>query len=246
MTARWIGAAGCRRRNQSDHAGAGPPRATGAETILEYVNAGLIDEFSIALSPVLFGSGIRLFEGVDAGRVALTYAEQIFELGDRMQEALDEADNGRVRLTVGISDSLPKLIAYRLTPEFAPANASIVDAYIDLKFHPAATVRAGKVKGPVGLERLQSGGAIGFIDDFRKLAKKQNLGLTAKEKFIMQFGTALIAAIAIAYLTQIHNAYSTTLTFPILKYDVLKEGSGPKPYQGCGGGGLKATRRASQ
>jgi hypothetical protein len=35
------------------------------------VNAGLIDEFSIALSPVLFGSGVRLFEGVDAGRVAL-------------------------------------------------------------------------------------------------------------------------------------------------------------------------------
>jgi dihydrofolate reductase len=45
--------------------------AGGAETILEYVNAGLIDEFSIALSPVLFGSGIRLFEGVDAGRVAV-------------------------------------------------------------------------------------------------------------------------------------------------------------------------------
>ena len=37
----------------------------------EHVNAGLIDEFTIALSPVLFGSGIRLFEGVDAGRVAL-------------------------------------------------------------------------------------------------------------------------------------------------------------------------------
>jgi dihydrofolate reductase len=45
--------------------------AGGGATILEYVNAGLIDEFSIALSPVLFGSGIRLFEGVDAGRVAL-------------------------------------------------------------------------------------------------------------------------------------------------------------------------------
>lgn len=35
------------------------------------MNAGLIDQFSIALSPVLFGSGIRLFEGVDADRVAL-------------------------------------------------------------------------------------------------------------------------------------------------------------------------------
>jgi dihydrofolate reductase len=45
--------------------------AGGGATILEYVNAGLIDEFSIALSPVLFGSGIRLFDGVDVGRVAL-------------------------------------------------------------------------------------------------------------------------------------------------------------------------------
>src|SRR3954469_13354353 len=33
--------------------------AGGGATILEYVNAGLIDEFTIALSPVLFGSGIR-------------------------------------------------------------------------------------------------------------------------------------------------------------------------------------------
>jgi dihydrofolate reductase len=45
--------------------------AGGGRVILEYVNAGLIDEFTVALSPVLFGAGIRLFEGVDAGRVAL-------------------------------------------------------------------------------------------------------------------------------------------------------------------------------
>ncbi|WP_280395599.1 dihydrofolate reductase family protein [Nocardia brasiliensis] len=45
--------------------------AGGGATILEYVNAGLIDEFTVALSPVLFGAGIRLFEGVDASRVAL-------------------------------------------------------------------------------------------------------------------------------------------------------------------------------
>jgi dihydrofolate reductase len=43
----------------------------GGATIVEYLNAGLVDEFSVALSPVLFGSGIRLFEGVDAGRVVL-------------------------------------------------------------------------------------------------------------------------------------------------------------------------------
>jgi len=45
--------------------------AGGGATILEYLNAGLLHEFTIALSPVLFGTGIRLFEGVDAGRVAL-------------------------------------------------------------------------------------------------------------------------------------------------------------------------------
>ena len=46
--------------------------AGGGATILQYVNAGLVDEFSIAVSPVLFGSGTRLFEGVDASRVAIT------------------------------------------------------------------------------------------------------------------------------------------------------------------------------
>jgi dihydrofolate reductase len=48
--------------------------AGGRATILEYVNAYLIDEFTIVLSPVLFGTGIRLFEGVDAGCVALESA----------------------------------------------------------------------------------------------------------------------------------------------------------------------------
>jgi dihydrofolate reductase len=42
-----------------------------ANVIQQFLNAGLLDEFSIALSPMLFGAGIRLFEGVDAGRVAL-------------------------------------------------------------------------------------------------------------------------------------------------------------------------------
>ncbi|MCS3843517.1 dihydrofolate reductase family protein [Microbacterium sp. AK031] len=45
--------------------------AGGAETIVEHLNAGLVDEFTVSLSPVLFGSGIRLFEGIDASRVAL-------------------------------------------------------------------------------------------------------------------------------------------------------------------------------
>ena len=45
--------------------------AGGGAIIVEYLNAGLVDEFSIALSPVLFGKGIRLFESVDDSRIRL-------------------------------------------------------------------------------------------------------------------------------------------------------------------------------
>lgn len=72
------------------------------------------------------------------------------------------------RLRPTFEGTAGSLIGLRLTPEFAGDGAglaaSIVDAYIDLKFHPAASVRAGKQKGSVGLERLQSGGAISFAE----------------------------------------------------------------------------------
>jgi dihydrofolate reductase len=45
--------------------------AGGAETIQQYLESGLIDEFSVTLAPVLFGTGIRLFDQVDADRIAL-------------------------------------------------------------------------------------------------------------------------------------------------------------------------------
>jgi len=60
-------------------------------------------------------------------------------------------------------------------------------------------------------------GAIGFIDDYRKLVKKRNLGLTAREKFTMQILVAAAAGLAIAYLPSIHNNYSTAVTLPFIK-----------------------------
>jgi len=67
-------------------------------------------------------------------------------------------------------------------------------------------------------------GAIGFVDDYRKLVKKRNLGLTTKEKFTMQILVALAAGLAIAYLPSIHNNYSTVVTFPFLKHFALNLG----------------------
>lgn len=53
---------------------------------------------------------------------------------------------------------------FRFTPEFAGGSASVVDAYIDARFDPAFKVRAGKFKSFVGLERLQSGSDIKFLE----------------------------------------------------------------------------------
>jgi len=51
----------------------------------------------------------------EAGRLAMGYADQIFLLGEQMEEGLRLGDGeGGPRLTLGVSDGVPKLIAYRL------------------------------------------------------------------------------------------------------------------------------------
>jgi LysR family transcriptional regulator, transcriptional activator of nhaA len=67
-----------------------------------------------SVGKALFTQQGRRLVLTEAGRLALVYADQIFLLGEQLQEALGESDSGRSRLTVGISDSLPKLTAFRL------------------------------------------------------------------------------------------------------------------------------------
>jgi LysR family transcriptional activator of nhaA len=68
-----------------------------------------------SLGKSLFVPQGRRLALTEAGRIAMRYAEQIFLLGEQMQDAIAASDGERViRLTVGISDSLPKLIASRL------------------------------------------------------------------------------------------------------------------------------------
>ncbi len=64
------------------------------------------------------GRGIELTE---TGQLALTYAEDIFQAGNALEESLRAGSKERYRLfKVGISDAVPKSIAYRL---LAPAMA---------------------------------------------------------------------------------------------------------------------------
>jgi len=78
-----------------------------------------------------------------------------------------------------IEGALGKWIGFRFTPEFAGESASIVDAYADLKFSPAASVRLGKFTSPVGLERLQSSSALSDIERAlpSELAPNRDIGV---------------------------------------------------------------------
>ncbi len=74
-----------------------------------------IAQLEQSLGKALLAPQGRRLVPTEAGRLALAYADQIFHLGERMDAALRDADTGNtLRLAVGISDALPKLIAFRL------------------------------------------------------------------------------------------------------------------------------------
>jgi len=57
---------------------------------------------------------------------------------------------------------------------------------------------------------------IGFIDDYAKVSKQRNLGLTAKKKIYFQVFVSLVVGVSLLVLTT-HSAYSTQLMIPFLK-----------------------------
>src|SRR5271167_1788955 len=58
--------------------------------------------------------------------------------------------------------------------------------------------------------------AIGFIDDYAKVAMRRNLGLTGKNKIVLQLGVSSFVGIVLLMLAT-HSAYSTQLIVPFFK-----------------------------
>ena len=63
-----------------------------------------------------------------------------------------------------IEATVGRYFEFRLMPDFGGTTPTIFDAYWEGKFIPEFTVRAGKFKPPVGLERLQSATDIAFAE----------------------------------------------------------------------------------
>ncbi|MHB1214359.1 MAG: transcriptional activator NhaR [Thiobacillus sp.] len=81
--------------------------------------SGQISAFEARLGVALFRRSGRRLELTDAGRTALTYADDIFHVGAELEDALQNQSAARVHpFRVGIADVVPKAIAYQL---LAPA-----------------------------------------------------------------------------------------------------------------------------
>lgn len=78
------------------------------------------------LGKALFNSQGRGLVISEAGRVALGYADQIFQLGDALVDAVQHSDSEHtLRLRAGISDGIPKLLAYQLLSRVTAMPADV-------------------------------------------------------------------------------------------------------------------------
>jgi len=77
--------------------------------------SGQIGVLEEALATQLFRRTGRKLELTEAGRLALSYAEEIFVLGEELQEALRHHPASRtIQFRVGIADMVAKSVAYHL------------------------------------------------------------------------------------------------------------------------------------
>ena len=68
-----------------------------------------------SLGEKLFAKSGRGLQLTEAGKIALRYADEIFALGRELRDTLRDRPTGKpVRVTVGIADVMPKLVAYRV------------------------------------------------------------------------------------------------------------------------------------
>ena len=75
-------------------------------------------------------------------------------------------------------------------------------------------------------------GAIGFADDYIKVVKKRNLGLTARQKLTLQFAASAAVGLTLVHL-ETKRAYSTRLVVPFAKRyrpDLVWEWLGHLPH----------------
>lgn len=127
----------------------------------------------------------------------LKYGQTILDIGPNWHKNKEGTPTmGGIMFIVGITIAAAVgYLLYSMRNELSPVTAGIETT----RYYGAFLLALGN-------------GFVGFMDDYVKVAKKRNLGLTASQKLIFQF------AIAVAYMATLYLAgdSSTTLIVPFL------------------------------
>ncbi len=78
-----------------------------------------------------------------------------------------------------VQGTVAQYFDFYLNPDFGGGAVVLQDAYIDVNFTPKLRFRAGKIKTPFGIERLQSGASLFFVERAlpNNLVPNRDLGL---------------------------------------------------------------------
>lgn len=95
-------------------------RATEKLNLTQPTISAQIRQLEESLGEKLFEKSGRGLTLTEAGKIAFRYADEIFALGSELRDTLRDRPTGKPRrVTVGVADVVPKLVAYRvLRPAF--------------------------------------------------------------------------------------------------------------------------------
>ena len=68
----------------------------------------------------------------------------------------------------------------------------------------------------IAIFTLLAYGTIGFLDDYAKVTKRQNLGISGRRKMAYQIGVAFLVAVVLIFMRS-YGGYSTIMNVPFLK-----------------------------
>lgn len=107
--------------------------------------SGQLTLFEEVLGEKLFKRAGRSFELTETGRMVLSYADEIFSLGQELEEVLHHRPTGRpLQFSVGVTDSVPKALAYLLLepamqeaqpPRIVCREGKVADLLTELAVH---------------------------------------------------------------------------------------------------------------
>ena len=89
-------------------------------------------------------------------------ADGRFALGDDAGLVTDQFVLRRLRPI--LQGTVARYFDFYIVPDFGNGTAVVQDAYLDVHFTNKLRVRAGKMKSPFGIERLQSGQSLLFVE----------------------------------------------------------------------------------